>query len=301
MTKVLITGGTGLVGSALSRFLKDKGFTPVILSRNPKANSEFPMYKWDVNKGEIDKAAFNGVEHIIHLAGANLGEKRWSKKRKQILIESRVKSAEFLFETIKNGNYKIKAFISASAVGIYPSYTDNDTIFEEDSKLGNSFAAEICKRWESAADDFKTIGIRTVKIRTGIVQDINDPALEKILLSAKFGILPAFGKGEHYYPWIHLKDLCRIYHTAIIDETFNGPYNAVAPDTITNKQYTKAIKKLRRKGFILHIPAFFMKLLFGEMSQIILRGTKVQSKLHKKDKFKFEFPTIESAMKDLLK
>lgn len=300
MIKVLITGGTGLVGTALSKYLKEKGINPVILSRNPKANSEFPMYKWDVNKDEIDEAAFDGVDYIVHLAGANLGEKRWSKKRKQVLINSRVKSAELLFETIKKGNYNIKAFISASAVGIYPSFTDNKTVFNENSKLGNSFAAEICKSWESVADKFETIGIRTVKIRTGIVQDTKDPALEKILLSAKFGVLPAFGKGRHYYPWIHLKDLCRIYHTAIIDENLNGPYNAVAPDCITNRHYTEAIKKVRKKGVIMHIPAFFMKLLFGEMSEIMLRGTKVQSILHEKDKFEFEFPKISDAMKNLL-
>jgi len=300
MKKVLITGGTGLVGKALSAKLLERGYKVSILSRSIGNNPNFDYYKWDLDQGIMDEKALKNQDYIIHLAGENLGAKRWTKLQKQKIYNSRVKSSELLFNKVVENNVKLKAFISASAVGIYPAFSDGGPEFNESSEVGNSFVSNLCKDWENAADNFKNIGIRTVKIRTGLVQDVKDPALKKILQLAKFGILPVFGKGNQYYPWIHINDLVNIYIEAIENENFEGPVNAVAPDFITNFEYTKVIKTVRGKGLIFKIPAFVFKIMFGEMSQIILNGTKIKSKLHD-GSFEFEFPQLSLALKNLLK
>lgn len=301
MKKVLITGGTGLVGRNLSGKLAERGYEVRLLSRKPAKNNKFPTYKWDINSEFIDIDALTDIDYIIHLAGENLGAGRWTKKRKQKIIDSRVKGSELIYNTVKNLENKPKTFISASAVGIYPSFRDSQEYYIEKDMYGTGFTAEVCIAWEAAADKFKKLGIRSVKIRTGLVQDKNDPALKKILQVAKLGILPVFGTGKQYYPWIHIDDLAELYITAIENKDFNDPFNAVAPQQITNYEYIQSIKKVRGgKGIITRIPEFALRVLFGEMTDIVVKGTKIQSKLHKKDKFKFKFATIDEAMKDLL-
>jgi hypothetical protein len=299
MKKVLITGGTGLVGKALSAMLMQRGYKVSILSRGLGNNPDFDYYKWDPDQGIIDKKALENQDYIIHLAGENLGAKRWSILQKQKIYNSRVKSSELLFNKVVENNVSLKAFISASAVGIYPAFGDGGPEFNESSEVGNSFVSNVCSAWEKAADNFKNAGIRTVKIRTGLVQDVKDPALKKILQLAKFGILPVFGTGKQYYPWIHINDLVNIYIEAIENENLEGPVNAVAPDLVTNYEYTKVIKSVRGKGLIFKIPAFVFKIMFGEMTEIILRGTKIHSKLHN-GSFEFEYPQLEGAMRNLL-
>jgi uncharacterized protein (TIGR01777 family) len=300
MEKVLITGGTGLIGQQLSKVLNDKGYEVRLLSRNPSNASKYKTYRWSIEKEYIDTDALKNIDYIVHLAGANLGEKLWSEKRKQVLRDSRINGSELLLKKIIEKEIQIKAFISASAVGIYPAYSEGGPIFIENDIYGSTFIAELCKDWEKAADNFANNGIRTVKIRTSLVQDLNDPALKKILQVSKFGILPVFGKGLQPYPWIHIKDLCNIYIEAIDNDNFSGPINAVAPEQINNLEYTKTIKKVKKKGFIVKIPKFAFKILFGEMSDIILRGTKINSILHNNSNFKFEYPSLKSTMEDIL-
>jgi uncharacterized protein len=299
MKKVLITGGTGLVGKALSAKLHEKGYEVRILSRKPNKTEKYQAFSWIPEESYIDPKALQDLDYIVHLAGENLGARRWSKRQKAKIFNSRVKTSELLFEKISEQKVNLKAFVSASAVGIYPSYTSGEEYYIEKDMYGTGFTAQVCIAWEKAADNFKNAGIRTVKIRTGLVQDKKDPALKKILQLAKFGILPVFGKGKQYYPWIHIDDLVNIYISAIENESFEDPFNAVAPDFVTNKDYIRAIKAVRGKGIIIRIPAFLIKIMFGEMSEIILRGTKIKSKLHNSG-FVFEFPKLDGAMKDLL-
>ncbi|MBN2778882.1 MAG: TIGR01777 family oxidoreductase [Bacteroidales bacterium] len=302
MDKILITGGTGLIGRNLSKKLADKGYEIRILSRKSSKDNIYPTYKWDINTNYIDTEALKDIDYIVHLAGENLGAGRWTKKRKQKIIDSRVKGSELILNTIKTLDVKPKAFISASAVGIYPSFKDSEEYYIEKDMYGTGFTSEVCIAWEDAADKFKDLGIRTVKIRTGIVQDKNDPALKKILQVSKFGFLPVFGTGKHYYPWIHIDDLTELYITAIENKDFNDPFNAVAPHQVTNFEYIRSIKKVRNgKGIIIRIPEFLLRIMFGEMTDVVVKGTKIQSKLHKKDKFEFKFETIEEAMYDLIK
>lgn len=300
MKKILISGGTGMIGKELSKALTGRGYHVSILTRGDSRTAEYEYFHWEIEKGTIDKNAFTDLDYIIHLAGENLGASRWTKKRKIQLINSRVKGSELLFNYVKQNDVKLKAFISASAVGIYSVSSDEGELYSESSPAGNNYAAQMCIAWENAADNFSKIGTRTVKIRTGLVQDVYDPALKKILQLAKFGILPVFGRGKHFYPWIHIQDLVSIYISAIENENMEGPFNAVAPELISNIGYIKKIKDTLGKGLIIKIPAFIFKLMFGEMSEIILKGTKIKSKLHDND-YKFMFSTLESAMKDLLK
>ncbi len=299
MKNVLITGGTGLVGMALSAKLMERGYKVSILSRKVWKNPSYEYFNWDISKRTIDIKGLQNQDYIVHLAGENLGAARWSPAQKQKIFDSRVKSSELLFEKIAKNNISIKAFISASAVGIYPAFSDGGPDYDETSEPGNGFVQHICQEWEKAADNFIQAGIRTVKVRTGLVQDKKDPALKKILQLAKFGILPVFGKGKQYFPWIHINDLVNVYVAAIENEKMEGPVNAVAPDLVTNLEYTKVIKSVRSKGLIFKIPAFVFKIMFGEMSEIILRGTKIKSKLHNYG-FVFEFPKLDGAMRDLL-
>lgn len=299
MKKVLITGGTGLVGKELSAELLKRGYKVSILSRSEGKNKDFKYYKWNIDEFYLDTDALKDQDYIVHLAGENLGAARWTKKQKQKIIDSRVKSSELIFEKIKETNTSIKAFISASAVGIYPSFYEAGPVFTENDNYGTGFVSNVCIAWEKAADNFKNAGIRTVKIRTGLVQDVKDPALKKILQLIKFGIIPVFGRGKQYYPWIHIKDLVKIYIEAIENENLQSEINAVAPDFVTNIAYSKVIKSILGKGILIKIPAFIFKIVFGEMSEIILKGTKVQSKLHGGD-FKFEYPRLMSTLQSLL-
>lgn len=302
MKKVLITGGTGLIGRSLSSKLAERGYEVRLLSRKSARDNNFITYRWDINSNYIDKDALSDIDFVIHLAGENLGAGRWTKKRKQKIIDSRVKGSELIYNTLKNQDKKPEAFISASAVGIYPSFKNSEEYYIEKDMYGTGFTAKVCIAWESAADKFKDLGIRTVKIRTGIVQDVKDPALKKILQVAKLGILPVFGTGKQYYPWIHIDDLTELYITAIENKEFNDPFNAVAPQQITNYEYIKSIKNIRGgKGIITRIPEFVLRILFGEMTEVVVKGTKIQSKLHEDKQFEFKFATIEDAMKDLLK
>lgn len=300
--KILITGGTGLVGSHLSKTLIEKGYEVRILSRNSSNKNNLPTYRWDIKTGYIDKTSLKDIDYIIHLAGENIGAGRWTKKRKQIIIDSRVKGSELIFNAVKEMGIKPKAFISASAVGFYPAFKESEKSFSEDDLHGTGFLSDICIKWENAADNFQKAGIRTVKIRTGLVQDKNDPALKKILQTAKLGVLPVFGTGKQYYPWIHLSDLIQLYIAAIENDKFNNAINAVAPQQITNYQYIKAIKNVRgKKNLILKIPEFMIRLLFGEMAEVLVKGTKVYSNREKELGFNFKYKDISSALTDILK
>ena len=299
--KVLITGGTGLIGRNLTNLLAERGYEVRILSRTCTNKTKFSTYCWDIKIGYIDKAALKDIDYIIHLAGENIGAGWWTKKRKQIIIDSRVNGSELIFKTIQEMGIKPKAFISASAVGFYPAFKESEKAFSEDDLPGTSFLSDICVKWENAADNFQKAGIRTVKIRTGLVQDKKDPGLNKILLTAKFGVLPVFGAGKQYFPWIHINDLTQLYIAAIENDKFNNAINAVAPEQITNHQYIKAIKNtVKQKKIIIKIPLFLIKLLFGEMSEVLINGTKVCSNQQENIGFDFRYKDINSALKNIL-
>jgi uncharacterized protein (TIGR01777 family) len=300
METVIITGGTGLIGKHLSRKLKEAGYNVALLSRKSSYANEFAVYSWDPEKNEIDKKAVLSADYIIHLAGAGIGDKRWTKKRRQLISDSRIKTCELIFNSVKETGTKIKAFISASGIGYYGAIT-SDKIFTETDQPSTDFIGEICRQWEHTADRFEKSGIRTVKIRTGIVLTKKGGALARMITTVRMGIGSALGNGRQYLPWIHIEDLCNIYIKAIEDISLKGAYNAVAPEHISNKDFMRTLAKVLNKPFFFpDVPAFIMKLLFGKMSGILLNGSRVSSDKIRASRYSFQFPDLESAMKDLL-
>jgi len=299
MKKILISGGSGLVGKHLYWKLINKGYSVAVLSRTKIKNADVKTYYWDLEKNEIEKEAIETADYIIHLAGANIGEKRWTKKRKKIILESRVKTAQLIFNAVKENKKKLTAYISASAVGYYGAIT-SENIFTEDDLSYPDFLGETCRKWEEAADNFETLGIRTVKIRTGLVLAKNKGSLSKIAKPVKFGIGSALGNGQQFIPWIHIDDLCNIYIKAIEDNAISGAYNAVATEHITNTAFTKTLAHILNKPFFFpNIPSFVLKLIYGKMAEILLKGSKVSSQKIINTGYQFKFPTLESALLDL--
>ena len=297
---VLITGGRGLIGRYLTSLLLSKGYRVSYLSRQSNQFGKVRIFRWDPDNDIIDPVVFEGVDYIIHLAGSNLGEKRWSRGRKEEIISSRVASARLIYNVITENNIPLKAFITASATGYYGAVT-TDRVFSEEDPPAKDFTGTVCRMWEEAADLFSNYGIRTVKIRTAMVLEKYDSALSRLLKTASYGIFPILGGGRQYMPWIHINDLCNIYLKALQDSKMNGPYNAVSPSITTNAQFMRALAYALRKPFFNPpVPAFMLKASMGEMADIILKGSRVSSEKLTSSGFEFMFPKLEEALDNLL-
>jgi len=297
---VLITGGRGLIGRHLTSFLLEKGYKVTHLSRNAEPSGSVAAFAWDPEHDIIDYSAFRGVDHIIHLAGANIGEGRWTTSRKSEILNSRIRSAGLIFRTINSGNFPIKSFISASAAGFYGSVT-SEKIFDETDPPADDFLGTTCRLWEEAADQFQNSAIRTVKIRTGVVLERSDGALSRFLSAAKFGLFPVLGGGRQYMPWIHIADLCAIYLKALADNSMNGSYNAVSPGHISHKEFMKILARVTGKPFF-HppVPSALLKMVMGESSVVALRGSRISSEKIIGQGFIFSFTDPEEGLRDVL-
>ncbi len=299
MPNILISGGTGLIGKQLRKKLQEKDYNVILLSTDAEKVNGFSIFSWNPEEKEISKKAIEQADHIINLAGAGIGESRWTKARKQIILNSRLQSTDLLFENVKQYNKNLKSFISASAIGYYGS-TTSETIFTETDAAANDTLGEICRQWEASADRFNELGIRTIKIRTGIVISEQGGALQKMIIPVKLGIGSALGNGKQYMPWIHINDLCDIYIKAIEDKEMKGAYNAVAPEHINNKAFTSTLAKTLHKPFWFpNVPAFILKLILGEMSDLVLKGSRISCKKITDAGFVFRFPKLNSALNDL--
>ena len=291
MSKILITGGTGLVGTRLTQMLVDRNHDVVILSRNPKNKNEF---KWDISKNYVDTEAFKNVDYIIHLAGAGIADKRWNDERKKIIIDSRVETANLIFNAIRENNISIKGFISASGIGYYGAVTTT-TIFKETDTVENDFLGDVCKKWEDAAHQFSTENIPVTILRTGIVLAKKGGALDKM----KTPIISPLGSGKQYLPWIHIDDLCQMYIQSI-EADLIGIYNAVAPQHHTSITFSKALAKSINRPYIgIGVPGFMLKILFGELAIILLEGSRISTKKIEKNGFSFRFKTLKKALNNL--
>lgn len=295
METVLLTGGKGLIGQQLCKLLLEKGYQVAILSRTKDERSGIKTYIWNPEKGEIEQEAMDVADYIVHLAGENIGEKRWTKQRKKQIIDSRVDGTNLLFKKFKH----LKAFISASAVGYYGMNTSHH-FFTEMDPPAQDFLGETCLKWEKSADQFRQAGVRTVVLRTAVVLSHQGGLLSKIAPWIKLGLGSAWGSGQQYMPWIHIQDLCRMYLKAIKDKHMEGVYNAVAPDQPTNRSFCKTLAKVLDKPFWLPgIPALFLRLALGEMSGMILKGSRISYKKIQSTGYEFEFTKLKKALKDL--
>ena len=297
---ILITGGTGLVGMHLSRMLRDKGHQVNHLSRKENLQAEFPAYRWDIDEEFVDAKALQQADHIVHLAGASIVGKRWTANQKQLILDSRVKSIQLLARQIQASGASIQSFISASAVGYYGN--TGDMIVTEASPAGDSgFLVESCELWEQAVENVVALGIRTVRIRIGIVLSVLDGALPKILLSFKVNAGTWFGDGSQYYPWIHIDDVARMFVKAIEDDTLQGAYNATAPNPVSNKDFVKILAKaLDKKALLVPTPAFVIRMAMGEMADTVLHGSRVIPERMTDAGFEFKFEHLEAAFRDVI-
>ncbi len=298
--KVLIAGAGGLVGSYLVKVLTGAGYSVVTLSHSRKTDKSSGIFHWDVGRMIIDSEALDGVKYIINLAGAGIADKRWSNERKKEIVDSRVSSATLLHGSVVSKGISIECYITASATGYYGNLT-SDRIYTEDDPPANDFLAETCRLWEGGADLFNNQGIRTVKLRTGIILARSGGFMKKISLPSSVGVFAWFGSGEQYFPWIHIDDLCNIYLRALENAGFSGPYNAVAPHQITQKEFMKTYSKIKGTPALnAGIPSFLIHLLLGEMSQMLLNGSRVSNAALKASGFQYHYPTIQEAINEIL-
>lgn len=293
--KILITGGGGFIGKHLTKLLIDEGYEIVHVSRTINSKAGVKTYVWDLKKKYIDPKALENVNYIIHLAGAGIADKPWTYKRKKEIVTSRIDGIPILLDEVKKQNAPLKAFISASGINYYGTKT-LEKIYSENDQPGEDYLAQTCVYWENYADRFKDV-CRVVKLRTGVVFAKNEGAIKKMSEPFKYGLGAAIGSGKQYMPWIHINDLCRMYLHAIKNSNLNGAYNACAPQHITNKELSYAIAtSLNKKLWLPNVPAFMLKLIFGEMADMLLEGSKCSSDKIRSTGFEFNFQNIDKAI-----
>lgn len=308
MFTIIITGGTGLIGSSLSKRLAAKGHQIIILSREPRksADKNISFATWDINAQTIDETAIKSADYIIHLAGAGVAEKRWTEARKKEIVDSRTKSGALLSKTLKEVPNKIQAVISASAIGWYGDdkrLQKHKQAFTEEMPADDSFLGETCKLWEESLQPVKQLGKRLVYLRTGIVLSKDGGALPEFIKPVNFGIAGFLGGGKQVISWIHIEDLCRMFEFAVDQNDVSGIYNAVAPEPVTNKELTLELAgRIRGKFFVsMHVPAFVVKAMVGGMSIEILKSTTVSCEKIKSEGFQFIYPSLATALNNLVK
>lgn len=320
MKTVLISGGTGMVGRALTKALLDKGYEVIVMGRGPFGkltlrqaqddtlrqapttagghdDNGLSFAKWNVEKQDIDADAFAKADYIVHLAGAGVADKRWTSKRKQEIVDSRVKSGALLVNSLKTIPNKVKAVISASAIGWYGA----DTVarkFEESDKASDDFLGQTCKQWEESIEPVAALGKRLVKLRIGIVLSTEGGALKEFIKPLQFGIASILGSGRQIISWIHIDDLVNMFIKAIESEDIIGVYNAVAPSPVSNKELIFTLAKARNKFYLpVPVPSFLLKMMLGEMSIEILKSATVSSAKAEKAGFSFRYAAIKEAVK----
>ena len=315
MATVMITGGTGLVGSALSKLLINNGYNVIILSRNPLKTAKEHDYegkmgafksvgnvyysRWDLDRQYIDPAALSNTDHIIHLAGASVAEKRWTSSRKKEILESRTKSSVLLVKALKEHPHKVKDVISASAIGWYGP--DKGKPFVETDPVYPGFLGDTCKKWEESISPVEELGIRLVKLRMGIVLSHKGGALKEFRKPMRFGVAAIMGSGDQVVSWIHIEDLCRLFLYAMEEKNVSGVYNAVAPNPVTNRDLTKMLSAHITKGRAIpvNVPEFVLKTMLGEMSIEVLKSATVSAEKIQQAGFEFLYPTLGKAINDL--
>jgi len=301
--KVIITGATGLIGRELVNALHQRGDEITVFTRNTsKAKSLFPqsikLVEWDYNKPEIWQSSLEDANAIIHLAGTNLFAKRWNKKFKEDILNSREISTRNLVTAIKSCKNKPEVFISASAIGFYGNRGDEN--LTESSSAGNDFLANVCKVWESEAEKVKDLGLRNVRVRTGIVLSPEDGALKQMLLPFKLFIGGPLGNGNQWMSWLHIDDMIQIYLYALDNKEISSAINAVAPNPLRMKEFAKTLGKILKRPSIFPVPKFILRLVVGDAASVVTASQKVSADKLLKAGYKFKFTKLSDALQNLL-
>lgn len=293
---VLITGGSGLVGSRLTQILLEKGYLVKHISRKCSSSENITCFNWDLNKGSWDNEAILNVDYIVHLAGANVAESRWSKKRKQHILESRVQSSQIVCKMVEASKGKIKGVVSSSAVGYY-GLMAGTAVVNENAIPGDDFLANVCQQWESSISKCDS---SVAIIRTGVVLSKHGGALQKMMAPIKRGVGAALGSGKQLMPWIHIDDLCELFIYAL-EHKWDGAYNGCSPDVISNFEFTNQLAKAINKPlFLPNVPSFILKIMLGEMAQMLLTGVNPSTDKVKRAGFEWKYSKLEYALKHIL-
>ncbi len=292
---VLITGGTGLVGTRLTELLLRKNFKVRQMLRNVSEQDIVPSFRWNLDENFWDIKAIEGVDYIVHLAGANVAEGRWTMQRKQQILESRIKGSKLIAEMVEASNGKIKGIVSASAIGYYGADNQSKLAIETDEP-GTDFLANVCVQWEKEIKNCRT---KVAILRTGVVLAKEGGAIPKMLAPIKLGVGAPLGSGTQPMPWIHINDLCNMYLFAI-KNGLEESYNAAAPENVNNKELTYQLAKMvGRKILLPNVPDFVLKLMLGEMSIMLLTGVIVSPNKILEKGFEFEHPSLSEALRQL--
>jgi uncharacterized protein (TIGR01777 family) len=328
MPTVLITGGTGLIGTALGQLLAGKGYEVMILSRTGSTaylernasgqtgsrrtkgeagpvgtHAVATTYHWDLARQVIDPEAIRRADYIVHLAGAGVADKRWNAKRKEEIVKSRTESSALIVKALQEIPNTVKAVVSISGIGWYgpdPSIP-NPHPFEETDPVDEDFLGETCRLWESSITPVTALDKRLVILRTGIVLSREGGALAEFKKPVRLGIAAILGSGRQVVSWIHIEDLCRLFQHAIETPGCQGIYNAVSPYPVDNRSLTRELaKRFKGKYFVqVYVPTFILKMVLGQMSIEVLKSTTVSAEKTRKAGFQFNYPSIESALDEL--
>lgn len=304
MDKVIITGGSGLIGTALSTFLASRGFEVVILSRNPKLYSRLSpgisYAAWNIVDQSVNEDAFHRAKYIIHLAGAGVADKPWTNRRKKEIVESRTRSSALLIKALNNISNEVISVVSASATGWYKS--NNPVPATETDSPDTGFLGETCRVWENSIQPVAEMGKRLVILRTGIVLSNAGGAFPEFAKPVKYGIAGILGNGKQIISWIHIDDICRIYLEAMTNTSWSGIYNAVAPNPVNNRTFTLELAKKMKGSFFIPIPVpnFLLRLKLGDRSEEVLKSNNVSANKLKQQGFQFIYPTIDAAFRELI-
>lgn len=300
--KVLVTGATGFVGNALLKALHIKGHEIAILTRNVEESGfRTPVlcevYPWNPNQGPPESRVFKNVDAVIHLAGENIAGGRWTKKQKERIYLSRLLSTRHLVKAMGELKSKPKVMISASAIGFYGD--SGNTLLTEDAPPGNCFLANVCRDWEQEAMHAEEFNIRVAYLRTGIVLGKEGGAMKKMLPPFQMGLGGNLGSGNQWMSWIHVHDLIQMYIHAIETESVEGVYNAVSPNPVTNAEFTRTLGKQLQRPTLIHIPNLVLKMIFGDLGQVLVASQNVSAEKITSNGFRFKFPDLPSALNDI--
>ncbi len=307
MATVLITGGTGLVGTAVANLLTAKGYQVIILSRRSReGHGNISYAAWDPATRRIDVQAVQQADHIINLAGAGVADKRWSAKRKKEIVDSRVKSGELIVQTLRDHSNKVKTVINASGIGWYGDDAGRQKgkkTFTEDAPVDSAYLGETCRLWEESIAPVRELGKRLVIFRIGIVLSRDGGAYVEFRKPVRFGITAILGNGTQMISWVHIEDLARLFLHAIENGSVDGVYNAVSPQAISNKHFMMALASKVKGRFCIpfYVPSFLLKLMLGGMSVEVLKSATVSNTRISNTGFQFIYPSLAAALDNLEK
>jgi uncharacterized protein (TIGR01777 family) len=300
--KVIITGGTGLIGRALARELIRDGHQVWVLSRNPAKMKTLPgveLVKWDGETAQGWGGLVNGADALVNLAGQNIGDSRWTRQQKILVRSSRIAAGRAVASAVLQANRKPGVVVQASGVGYYGVVDDRP--LDEVSPPGSDFLAKLSVEWEASTQPVEQLGVRRVVVRTGVVLDASEGALPRMLLPFRLLVGGPLGNGSQWLPWIHLRDEVDAIRFLIKNENAFGPFNLTSPQPVTNADFGKAIARVLHRPYWLPVPAFALRLVLGEMSTLVLDGQRPYPRKLVGLGYQFHFDEAVDALRDLLR